>query len=116
MGRGERHRSGGDRGDLVLKKDLIELCLLQLLTAEDQYGYVILSQIHRSFPGTQESAVYALLRGLCKAGCTEQYEGQTSDGPTRKYYRITAAGRERHEQLLQEWRCLRDGLTTLGIQ
>lgn len=99
----------------MLKKDLIELSLLQLLTAEDQYGYVILDQIHRAFPGTQESAVYALLRGLCKDGCTEQYEGRTSDGPTRKYYRITAAGRERHNRLLQDWRRLRDGLAALGI-
>lgn len=100
----------------MLKKDLIELCLLQLLTMEDQYGYVILNQIHRSFPGTQESAIYALLRGLCKVGCTEQYESHTSDGPTRKYYRITAAGRARHGQLLEEWRRLRDGLTALGIE
>ena len=109
----------------MLKKDLIELCLLQLLTVEDQYGYVILSQIHQSFPGTQESAVYALLRGLCKAGYTEQYEGRESEGPTRKYYRITAArkyyritaaGRARHGQLLEEWRRLRDGLTALGIE
>lgn len=110
------HRSGGNRGDPVLKKDLIELCLLQLLTVEDQYGYVILDQIHRAFPGTQESAVYALLRGLCKDGCTEQYEGRTSDGPTRKYYRITAAGLQRYDQLLRDWRCLRDGLTALGIE
>ena len=100
----------------MLKKDLIELCLLQLLTMEDQYGYVILNRIHHSFPGTQESAIYALLRGLCKAGCKEQYEGHTSDGPTRKYYRITAAGRARHGQLLEEWRRLRDGLTALGIE
>ena len=100
----------------MLKKDLIELCLLQVLSAEDLYGYEILRRIHESFPGTQESGIYALLRGLCKEGCTEQYEGKTSDGPTRKYYRITEAGKEKREALLHEWRRLRDALAALGVE
>lgn len=78
----------------MLKKDLIELCLLHVLSVEDLYGYEILRRIHESFPGTQESGIYALLRGLCREGCTEQYEGETSEGPTRKYYRITRAGQK----------------------
>ena len=79
----------------MLKKDLIELCLLHVLSVEDLYGYEILRRIHESFPGTQESGIYALLRGLCREGCTEQYEGETSEGPTRKYYRITRAGQKK---------------------
>ena len=31
----------------MLKKDLIELCLLHLLDVEDLYGYEILHRIHR---------------------------------------------------------------------
>ena len=54
----------------MLKKDLIQLCLLHLLAGEDLYGYEILRRVHQSFPDTQESAVYALLRGLCKEGYT----------------------------------------------
>lgn len=100
----------------MLKKDLIELCLLHILSGEDLYGYEILRRIHEGFPGTQESAVYALLRGLCRAGCTEQYEGNRSDGPTRKYYRITPKGAEKRDGLLREWRRLRDALTALGVE
>lgn len=100
----------------MLKKDLIELCLLHLLSKEDLYGYEILRRIAESFPGTQESGIYALLRGLCREGCTEQYEGNTSDGPTRKYYRITSRGFQKLSALLSEWQNLRDTLTGLGIQ
>ena len=100
----------------MLKKDLITLCLLHVLSSEDLYGYEILRRIHESFPGTQESAIYALLRGLCKEGCTEQYQGETSDGPTRKYYRITKKGEEKRDGLLQEWRRLRDALSALGVE
>ena len=100
----------------MLKKDLIELCLLHLLDVEDLYGYEILHRIHKSFPDTQESAIYVLLRGLCKDGCTKQYEGKVSEGPTRKYYHITEAGQSKRKKLLNEWRRLRDTLIVLGIE
>lgn len=100
----------------MLKKELIELCLLHLLSAEDLYGYEILRRIRESFPDTQESAIYALLRGLCREGCTQQYEGNTSDGPTRKYYRITKSGTAKRDGLLDEWRRLRDTLAALGVE
>ena len=93
----------------MLKKDLIELCLLHLLAQGDQYGYDLLRRLHDAFPGTQESAVYALLRGLCREGCSEQYMGQVSGGPARKYYHITDGG------LLKQWRALAEALAELGI-
>ncbi len=34
----------------MLKKDLIELCLLHLLAQGDQYGYELLRQLHDTFP------------------------------------------------------------------
>ena len=100
----------------MLKKDLIELCLLHLLSQGDQYGYDLLRRLHAAFPDTQESAVYAILRGLCRDGYLEQYTGATSDGPARKYYRLTARGTARCEELLNQWRALKDALTELGIK
>ena len=100
----------------MLKKDLIELCLLHLLVQEDQYGYDLLRRLQGAFPDTQESAVYAILRGLCHAGCSEQYVGTTSNGPTRKYYRITAAGQAKYDELRKQWHTLLDALSELGIQ
>lgn len=100
----------------MLKKDIIELCLLHILSKEDLYGYEILRRIHDCFPNTQESGIYALLRGLCKEGYTKQYEGKTSDGPTRKYYHITEAGHEKYKTLVDEWYHLRDTLATLGLE
>ncbi len=100
----------------MLKKDLLELCLLQLLAGEDQYGYELLRRLHSGFPDTQESAIYALLRGLCKAGCTQDYQGETSSGPARKYYRLTQAGSDRRAALLAQWRGLRETLEDLGVE
>ena len=100
----------------MLKKDLIELCLLHLLAQGDQYGYELLRRLHDTFPDTQESAVYALLRGLCREGCSQQYLGETSDGPARKYYRLTDRGREKLSVLLDRWRALAAALAALGIE
>ena len=100
----------------MLKKDLLELCLLSLMGGGDQYGYELLRRLHAVFPDTQESVIYAILRQLCREGCTERYQGETSGGPARKYYRLTGAGRERYAALLAAWRETRDALTALGIE
>lgn len=99
----------------MLKKDLVELALLHLLSQGDQYGYDLLRRLHAVFPDTQESAIYALLRGLCREGCLEQYQGAASAGPARKYYRLTDGGMARYGGLLKQWRSLRDALEALGL-
>lgn len=100
----------------MLKKDLIELCLLHLLSQGDRYGYDLLRRLHAVFPDTQESAVYALLRGLCREGCSEQYQGETSAGPARKYYHVTGQGLARYTALLKQWRALMGALAELGVE
>lgn len=99
----------------MLKKDLLELCLLHLMSQGDRYGYELLGRLHGVFPDVQESAIYAILRGLCREGCTEGYRGERSGGPVRKYYRLTERGRERYAALLELWQGMRDALADLGI-
>ena len=100
----------------MLKKELIELCLLHLLEARDQYGYEMVSRVHAVFPDVNESAVYALLRGLKKDGFAEIYQGQTSAGPARKYYRLTGSGKERYQALSAQWRQLAEAMREMGVE
>lgn len=100
----------------MLKKDLMELCLLQLLSQGDKYGYEMLSRLDAAFPDTRESAAYAQLRALSQKGLAQRYEGQVSEGPARKYYRLTEAGKQRREALLVQWRALRQALADLGVE
>ena len=99
----------------MLKRELIALCLLHLLSREDQYGYELLRRLARAFPDTQESAVYAILRGLSKDGYTQSFRGEISEGPVRKYYRLTDAGREKYLALLEHWRALYQAVKELGV-
>ena len=109
-----RH-SGGDLV-VMLKKDLIALCLLHLLDGKDQYGYELLHILHEGFPDTQESAIYALLREMCRNELIQWYKGDISGGPVRKYYRLTDAGREKRKILLEEWQRIRDTVASLGVE
>lgn len=100
----------------MLKKDLLELCLLQLLSGGDKYGYEVLTPLRAAFPDTQESAIYALLRGLGREKLTEWYMAPGGGGPDRKYYRITPAGRERLDVLRAGWRNMRDAIASFGVE
>ena len=100
----------------MLKKELSELCLLQLLDGGDKYGYEVLTPLRAAFPDTQESAIYALLRGLGKEKYTEWYMAPGDGGPDRKYYRLTPAGLERLEALRGEWRHMRDAIASFGVE
>ena len=100
----------------MLKKDLLELCLLQLLAGGDKYGYEVLTPLRAAFPDTQESAVYALLRGLGKEGYTSWYMAPGGGGPDRKYYKLTPAGQTRLEELRGQWRKMRDAIASFGVE
>ena len=47
--------------DAQLKKGVLELCLLQCLSGEPQYGYDIIQMMHKYFPEVTESTFYAVL-------------------------------------------------------
>lgn len=98
-----------------MKKGVLELCILHVTASDELYGYEIMKRITGAFPEINESTVYAVLRRLHSDGCTESYTGVTSAGPTRKYYRITPAGRERLEKMRSEWQEMLAALRSLGI-
>ena len=59
----------------MLKKELIELCLLHLLYIKDVYGYELIRRIYGVVPDIQESTVFGLLLNLSNNVFAEQYVG-----------------------------------------
>jgi len=101
--------------DAQLKKGVLELCLLQCLSGEPKYGYDVIQTMRDCFPDVTESTFYAILRRLAKEGAADTFQGSVSNGPVRKYYRLTDSGRERLAKMAEDWRRLREILETLGI-
>lgn len=102
--------------DAQLKKGVLELCLLQCLSGEPKYGYDIIQTMRGCFPDVTESTFYAILRRLAKEGAADTFQGSESNGPTRKYYRLTDSGRERLSEMTADWRDLRGIMRRLGVE
>lgn len=92
--------------DAQLKKGVLEMCLLSLVSRKEQYGYDVIRQMQVHFPEMGESSFYAILRRLHRDGALEQFPGGTSGGPPRKYYRVTPQGLSQLERQRLEWRSL----------
>lgn len=98
-----------------MKKGVLEMCVLHLLSREPQYGYEVMKTIQEAFPGVYDGSVYGVLRRLKADGCAETFQGASSSGPPRKYYRLTDAGTKRLGQAVREWEFLIQAVSSLGI-
>jgi PadR family transcriptional regulator, regulatory protein PadR len=78
--------------DIQLKKGALELCVLALLSQHDSYAYEIASQLSDAI-GMGEGTIYPLMRRLQADRLVETYLVESSAGPSRKYYRLTEAGK-----------------------
>src|SRR5687768_18607586 len=82
-----------------LSAGTVSLALLAVLSsaAEPMYGYQIakrLEQVGEGVLAGKQSALYPVLRNLEASGLLESFVEPSVAGPPRRYYRITAAGRD----------------------
>lgn len=101
--------------DSQMKKGVLEMCLLQMISQRETYGYELMSQITTLFPGATESTIYAILRRVQTDGSVEAFPGTESGGPTRRYFRLAPAGRVRLDAAVQDWAALTEAVKSLGI-
>ena len=88
--------------DVQLKRGLIEICVLSLLSQKDSYGYQLIKDLSAVIE-LSESTLYPILRRLESAQCLRIYTRE-HDGRLRKYYAITKEGRERIVEFLTDWK------------
>jgi PadR family transcriptional regulator PadR len=87
------------------------MCLLSIIEEEASYGYEMVSKLRdRGLDLASEGSIYPLLSRLQKQGMIEGYLVQSSEGPARKYYRMSGEGRETLDQWRSEWRDFRSSV------
>jgi PadR family transcriptional regulator PadR len=87
------------------------MCLLSIIEEEASYGYEMVSKLRRRGLGlASEGSIYPLLSRLQKQGMIEGYLVQSSEGPARKYYRMSDEGRETLETWKREWKDFRSSV------
>ena len=87
--------------DAQMKRGMVEVCILSLLTRGDSYGYQLIKDI-APIMELSESTLYPVLRRLEAAQCLTVYSVE-HNSRLRKYYAITDEGRKRIADFLTEW-------------
>ncbi|MHD0398703.1 PadR family transcriptional regulator [Staphylococcus simulans] len=95
--------------NIQFKKGALEFLVLLIIQGEDQYGYSLVQKITPRIK-IAEGTVYPLMRRLVKEGYLTTYFKPSTEGPARKYYRITEEGRARLEALLEEWKAFTEAV------
>ena len=98
--------------NVQFKKGVLNLCVLVLLDKQDRYGYELVQKISDQI-AISEGSVYPLLRRLTKDGYFTTYLQESTEGPPRKYYKLTDTGRVYLHEQLAEWKNFTDGVNTL---
>lgn len=84
------------------------LVLLSLMdrSKEPMYGYQIAKRMETAdstVPMMKQGALYPVLRSLENSGLLESHVNPSVSGPPRRYYRITAAGRQTLANWMEIW-------------
>ena len=97
-----------------LRKGALELAVLNALDGDRLYGYDIV-RILRGYDGLMigDGTVYPILSRLKADGLVRATIEDSPDGPPRKYYEMTAAGRKQLEQMNSDWQRLVNSLDAL---
>jgi PadR family transcriptional regulator PadR len=99
-----------------MKKGILEMCILYIISKKEMYGYEIMRLTKQAFPEVNEATIYTILRRLHSDNFTDTNIGSTSNGPQRKYYKITVLGTENLKKSIEEWKLTVWAVHMLGIE
>lgn len=84
------------------KKGVLELIVLESVRKKDRYGYELVEEVSKVID-VKEGTIYPLLKRLTNEHYFETYLRESTGGPPRKYYHITASGIIHRDLLESEW-------------
>jgi PadR family transcriptional regulator PadR len=85
-----------DNWTVQVRKGVLELCVLNALEGDgERYGYeLVKSLVAMPGLGVTEGTIYPLLSRLRVQGFVTTRLEESSEGPARKYYALTPAGKQ----------------------
>lgn len=90
--------------DPQLLRGVLPLLILTLLQKQESYGYELVERL-RALGLTQlaTGAVYPVLSRFERDGLLSSHTRKSQSGPTRKYYLLTAQGRQAQKDAAGNW-------------
>ncbi len=84
------------------KKGVLELIVLLSVNKKDRYGYELIVEVSKVVD-VNDGTIYPLLKRLTNEKYFDTYLVESTEGPSRKYYKINDRGRARLSELLNIW-------------
>ena len=86
-----------------MRKGIMEYCILAILANGDSYAPAIISELKSAEMIVVEGTLYPLLTRMKNAGYLTYRWEESLQGPPRKYYTLTEAGRAYLTMLDEAW-------------
>src|ERR671939_996050 len=101
-----------DRSQLL--RGTLDAAALAVVAEGDGYGYDIVRRLRvAGLDDVGDASVYGTLRRLYQAGALKSYVVASEEGPHRKYYGATPAGRDLFETWVKKWRGFAEAMDVL---
>ena len=97
--------------NVQFKKGVLEMIVLVAVSKKDMYGYELVAEVSRVV-NVNEGTIYPLLKRLTNERYFETYLRESTEGPPRKYYHLTASGVVYMDSLRSEWDQLQEGVNS----
>src|SRR5947207_4569430 len=94
-----------------MRRGTLQYCVLALLAGEERYGFDLVRAL-AEVDGmvTSEGTIYPLLGRLRRDGLVETTWRESTSGPPRRYYRLTASGESAVRSFTDQWHLFRNAV------
>jgi len=89
--------------NIQYKKGVLELLIMVMVEKKDMYGYELVEAVSK-IVDVGEGTIYPILKRLTNEKYFEVYTKESTEGPIRKYYHLTVAGKIHKDQELKNWK------------
>lgn len=93
-----------------MKKGVLELIVLLCVKKKDRYGYELIEEVSKVVD-VNDGTIYPILKRLTNEKYFDTYLVESTEGPPRKYYKMTTLGRENLEEQLKIWKSFSSSVT-----
>ena len=102
-----------DNTKAQMRKGILEYCILAVLSRNSCYAVDIINELKKAEVIVVEGTLYPLLTRQKNAGLLSYRWEESTQGPPRKYYKITETGQKALGEMTDDWKGLVEAVEKL---
>ena len=102
-----------DNAKIQMRKGILDYCILAILASGDSYAPAIIAELKKAEMIVVEGTLYPILTRMKNAGYLTYRWEESPQGPPRKYYTLTAEGKQYLHSLDEAWDKLVDQINAI---